>query len=164
MKKLFLGLVFLIPVLSGCFILVDVPYQVTIVGTPVFGTNHEDSKGNPVICDDKVTTLIYSFRFQGNLTKWRSYLEGATEGILDQSDVTLTFNSTGVIYDPVNKKVDVSYSIAPGAAPRVIAPDKLEPSITIEDIGLLVLIIQEAGKRYTADLPVKDSCTALGID
>jgi hypothetical protein len=163
MKKILIALVLMIPVLSGCLI-IEIPYAVTIVGTPVLATNHQDNSGKSVICDDKTTFLVYSFRFQGTLTSWRSYLEGPTEGISEQSDVTLTFNSTGVSYDSVNNKVDVRYQILPGGAPKLVAFDSIQPNISLDVTDKLVLEIKQAGKEYSADLKIVTNCQAQGID
>ena len=64
--------------LSGCLIVTPTPTPRLEVLSATYATNFRTSDGTSVICDNRPTTLLYRFTYQGELESWTSYLEGQT--------------------------------------------------------------------------------------
>jgi hypothetical protein len=140
MKKLFLGLVLLIPVLSGCFVLIpvdDLPNtNVNIIGKVGFNTNYllRESSGatTPIICDDFTNNTLIGFTFTGNLNNWEAYMT-REDGSGKTNLRTYNLSSSGVNYNAATRKVSFTYTISPQISP--LSSSSLSPSIVINPIG-----------------------------
>ena len=67
--------------LSGCLIVTPTPRTPQLeVLSATYATNFRTSDGASVICDNRPTTLLYRFTYQGELESWTSYLEGQKLG------------------------------------------------------------------------------------
>lgn len=103
--------------LSGCLIVTPTPTPVRplTVLSATYATNYRTDDGTSVICDNRSTTLVYRFTYQGELESWTSYLEG-------QRHKTVKGERT---FDPDSENVsaldeqgfEVSYVMSPNFAP-----------------------------------------------
>lgn len=64
--------------LSGCLVITPTPTPQLEVLSATYATNFRTDDGTSVICDNRPTTLLYRFTYQGELESWTSYLEGQT--------------------------------------------------------------------------------------
>lgn len=112
-----------------------------------------------VICDDRTTNLTYSFRFEGDLDKWESYLNGETDKKVGR--VTLDLGSDFVNYNPSTNTVRVNYEIRRGGAPNIVAPQGIVPTPKIDRYVRLYLEIDGYAEAYdliSKDIPVLAAC------
>jgi hypothetical protein len=153
MKKILLAMMLMIPVLSGCLVVIDdIPNSKVTISNAKMSTNWlNTATGEYVICDDRDTTITYSFNFTGNLTTWETYLQGPTE---IKGRASFTLSSKGVSYDPATRFVEVNaYLIKAGAAPQVI-----EPQITVNRKNTLYLNINGSPVSFYKDITVLNTC------
>ncbi len=103
--------------LAGC--------EIIVTGTPPtprplevleanYRTNFRDQNGRYLICDNRTTTLIYRFRYQGELESWRSLLRGQKLGEV-KGDQTFYPSSRGV--SRFESGYEVTYEMGPNFAP-----------------------------------------------
>ena len=178
MKKILLVLMVMIPVLSGCFVVIDDIPTIFTVTNASFSTNYqlefiEDNNERVqrnVICDDKTTTLIYKFTFTGILDSFRSYLSGYDTGQIP-SDGDKTFTKSDINLTS-GVPVEVEYTIPARLAP--LSNDSLEPSVILREIkGYSLLHLDFPGasqdkislfdnSKYPG-IPVVGNCIELGL-
>jgi hypothetical protein len=116
----------------------------------------------PVICDDRSTTLTYSFNFNGELDSWYSYLQGVTtKNIPEDSRVLFDANSDNVDYR--NNFVRVEYTIPSQIAP--LSNDLSTQTIVVNprELGKTQLFVEINGysKKYNIKfkgIPVLATC------
>lgn len=128
MKRLAL-LFFPAALLSGCGIIIEGSPNSGGSGVTVYslqlGSNYTLGSGityrgryypagNPVVCNDRPTTLNYSFAYSGDLASWTSQLFGVDSGTAsDYKEYYLTN------YPPYNGRVTVSnYVVGAGTVPQ----------------------------------------------
>ncbi len=85
MNRLFLtSLLLCLGLLTGCNVYVTPtpapPAPALKVLEASYSTSFSTSDGRPAICDNKPTQLTYTFRYEGRLESWSSYLEGQVLG------------------------------------------------------------------------------------
>jgi hypothetical protein len=171
----FLAIAGLAFVLNGCLIeIVDtgLPSGLTVSNARYetnFSATVDGEPNRSIICDDKVTTLSYSFQYAGNLSSWTSYIKGSKGAEVGRQ--TLDLNSRFVQFDSADRRITVTYELPAGSAPLITAP---EDSITSQAITVtpipdpkvigsskLFLEFPNSGRPYafsTKDLPVVDNC------
>lgn len=133
MKRLYLLAVFAL--LSGCLVIetpnVPTPSQPTLsVRSATYSTNYS-ANGQPVICDNKPTQIVYRFRYVGSLTGWSSYLQGEQLGTI-RGQATFTPGGVGVSpYETAG--YEVTYNLGPNTAPYSVSPEgePLEPQAIV---------------------------------
>lgn len=133
MKRFYLLAV--VALLSGCLVIetpnVPTPPQPALsVREATYGTNYS-ANGQPVICDNKPTQIVYRFRYVGSLTSWSSYLRGEKLGTV-RGEQTFTPGSAGVSpYEAAG--YEVTYNLGPNTAPYSVAPEAepLEPQAIV---------------------------------
>lgn len=128
--KRFLVLLSLV-LLAGCTVQVNPsppPTPRLRVLSANVATNYRTANGTSVICDNRATTLLYRFRYEGRLTRWTSYLEGQTLGQI-KGRRTFTPDSRGVVAYG-ERGYEVQYVMSANFAPYVhgAADDTLTPS------------------------------------
>lgn len=112
--------------LASCEIIITNP---PVVREPLrvleatYSSNFQDQNGRFLICDNRTTTLIYRFRYQGELESWRSYLRGQTLGEV-KGDRTFYPSSEGVT--GFESGYEVIYQMPPYFAPYS-AQGELDP-------------------------------------
>ncbi len=80
-------------------------------------TNYRTTNGTSVICDNRATTLLYSFRYEGQLSRWTSYLQGQTFGDI-KGRRSFTPNTQGVV--PSGERgYEVQYVMSANFAPYI---------------------------------------------
>ncbi len=115
-----------------------------------------------VICDDKTTNLSYHFNYTGPLNSWSSFLKGVTTGT---TKAQANFTSAD-IFDPINKKVKVTYGIANHVAPLAVEPIETTgivpvPKATVIGYTKLFVNINGYSKSHqlvSSSIPVVDKC------
>ncbi len=158
--------------LGGCLIVTPTP-QVPNLEVLQLGyrTNAQLTDGTFVICDNTTTTLVYEFRYQGELESWTSYLRGQK---LNKIDGRETFTPSSQNVNPYEETgFQVTYTIPPDMAPyqhdmseAELTPQAIEivpiPQPTIIGASELHLILQganEAARPYiSGDIPVIINC------
>ena len=159
--------------LAGCNVIVQ-PNPVTPtlpleVLQASYSTNFSAPDGRPAICDNKATTITYTFRYQGQLESWNSYLKGQTLGKVSGAQ-TFTPTSPNVsAYE--TSGYEVTYTLDPLTAPLAANPSELSPQGIIvtpkptPPIGTtrLYLILKSANSAaqpfgFSGDIPVYISC------
>lgn len=133
MKRLYLLAVFAL--LSGCLVIetpnVPTPSQPALsVREATYSTNYS-ANGQPVICDNRPTQIVYRFRYVGGLTSWSSYLRGEKLGTT-RGEQTFTPGSAGVSsYETAG--YEVTYNLGPNTAPYAVSPEAepLEPQAIV---------------------------------
>ncbi len=79
-----------------------------------YSTNYS-ANGETVICDNRATTLVYRFTYQGELESWTSYLEGQKLG---ERKGERTFDPDSENVSALDEKgFEVSYVMSPNFAP-----------------------------------------------
>ena len=158
--------------LSSCNIIVQPGPNVTPpsplrVLEATYSTNYASPDGQPAICDSRPTTITYTFRYQGQLESWSSYLKGQTLGKVSGSK-TFTPTSSGV--SPYETSgYEVIYTLDPNTAPYAATPDTLSPQgiivTPVPPIGTTQLYLILKGADSTApaftfkgDIPVYINC------
>lgn len=167
MKRLFLLLS--LGLLAGCNIYVTPTPDLRVLSAN-FATNYRAADGTSVICDNRATTLLYRFRYEGQLSSWTSYLEGQT---LDEVKGERTFtpdNESVVAYD--EHGYEVQYVISPNFAPyengvadTTLTPQAINvvpvPQPTPIGATKLYLTLEGAGQEasfVSPDIPVIINC------
>ncbi len=91
-------------------------------------TNYRTAAGTSVICDNRATTLLYRFRYEGRLSRWTSYLKGQTLGQI-KGRRSFTPNSRGVVAVG-ERSYAVQYVMSANFAPYIngVAGNTLTPS------------------------------------
>ena len=135
-----------------------------------YSTNYQDAgTGISYICDNRPTTLTYRFRYEGELERWASYLEGQTLGRRD-AERTFDPGTQGVSrYQDVG--FEVSYQMSAYFAPykqdkETVLPQAIEvvpvPQPVLIGATKLYLILEGAsGKAQpygSGDIPVVANC------
>jgi hypothetical protein len=102
--------------LAGCNIVITPsPTQPLRVLSATYATNFRTADGTSVICDNRATTLLYQFRYEGQLSSWTSYLEGQTLGQI-KGERTFTPDSREVS-DFGEQGYEVQYVMSSNFAP-----------------------------------------------
>ena len=115
--------------LAGCNVVVQ-PNPITPpppleVLQASYSTNFSAPDSQPAICDNKATTITYTFRYQGQLESWNSYLRGQTLGKVS-GERTFTPTSPNVsAYE--TSGYEVTYTLDPNTAPYKVDPSDLSP-------------------------------------
>lgn len=156
--------------LGGCLVVTPTPRTPQLeVLSATYATNFRTDDGTSVICDNRPTTLLYRFTYQGELESWTSYLEGQTLG---QVKAPRTFEpgdkdviSTG------EKGFEVQYVMSSHFAPyeqgdAEISPQAIDvvpvPQPNIIGATKLYLTLEGAdgkARPYSSqDIPVIDEC------
>ena len=132
-------------------------------------TNYRTADGTSVICDNRATTLLYRFRYEGRLRRWTSYLEGQTLGEI-KGRRTFTPNSRGVVAlgeRGYEVRYVMSANFAPyarGATDNTLAPSAIEvvPVPQPTRIGAtklhLTLGTNREARFVSPDIPVIINC------
>lgn len=158
--------------LGGCLIVTPTPAPTPLnVLSATYQTNAQLTDGTFVICDNTTTTLIYKFRYEGELESWTSYLQGQKLGRVDGRE-TFTPGSENV--SPYEQSgFEVTYTIPPTLAPYhnsaaegELSPQAIEvvpvPQPTIIGASKLHLILQgangDARPYISDDIPVIINC------
>ena len=110
--------------LTGCNIVVEsnpIPTPSLRILEASYSTNFSLSNGQPVICDNKTTQLVYRFRYVGELESWTSYLKGRELNQIIGPE-TFTPGSAGVSpYETAG--YEVTYNLPPNTAPYAAQPE-----------------------------------------
>ncbi len=116
MKRFFLLL--LAGPLSGCLVITPEPVIPPVTPISVLEATYRTDvsvNGQPAICDNRTTTLSYTFRYQGELESWTSFLKGVKLGE-EKGMRTFTPNVSGV--SPYEENgYEVTYTLGANAAP-----------------------------------------------
>lgn len=119
-----------------------------------------DGRTRNVICYDRDTNLSYSFRFDGSLYDWTSYLRGVETGD-EAGRVNLDLDDSRVDYRAADGEVTVNYLIRANAAPYLVAPEAIVPTPRVRGYTKLFLEFDNANEPYpftTNNIPVLASC------
>lgn len=109
------ALLLLAGLLGGCLIITPTPVPELNVLEVSYRTNAQLTDGTFVICDNITTTLIYRFRYEGELESWTSYLEGQELGRIEGRE---TFTPASQNVNPYEETgFEVTYTIRPNMAP-----------------------------------------------
>lgn len=116
MKRLFLLL--LVGLLGGCLVIAPEPIVPPVTPISVLEATYKTDvsvNGQPAICDNRTTTLSYTFRYQGELESWTSFLKGVRLGE-EKGARTFTPGVSGV--NPyVENGYEVTYTLGANVAP-----------------------------------------------
>lgn len=119
-----------------------------------YSTNFEaviDGEERFVICNDRTTTLTYSFTYEDRFTNWTSYLQGVDSGDI-RGEVDLNLNDSRVQVN--GNRVTVTYEIQAGAAPTLSEPVLDSQAIVVvpDAVGYTRLYIRTADFANPAPL------------
>lgn len=156
-------------ILAGCQIYVTPTPELRVL-TANLATNYRTADGTSVICDNRATTLLYSFRYEGQLNRWTSYLKGQTLGEV-KGERSFTPGSQGVVaYEQPGYEVQyvMDPNFAPyltGVADRALAPSAIDivpvPQPTRIGATKLYLTLEGADQKarfVSRDIPVIINC------
>ena len=126
MKRL-IALSFLSLALSACFPAVQVgnnPETALLISDLRYESNFRDANGRSYICDNKPTTLTYSFRYNDfeRISRWDSRLIGERTGT---TTATLSMNKIGGAYANQNGQIRVNWVLGEQTAPLSISPQSI---------------------------------------
>lgn len=105
----------LMTVLAGCVVVVATPK----VSSPIYRSSWVlASNSQPVFCDNKVTQIEYSFKYNtlGDIVSWTENWTGQAPSS-PTYNFTLTTSSQGVTVDTASKRITVVVSFNPGTSP-----------------------------------------------
>jgi hypothetical protein len=175
MKKIFLVLALMIPVLSGCFVVLDdIPtnMNVDIVGVPTITTNYllrNNLTGATVaiICDEFTNNTLIKFRYTGGLRVWEAFMSNPQDSVDKTNRRTYTFGSNGVSHNTSTGDVTFTYSISPTISP--LSNTSIMPSIVVNPIDEEPQVLGETRvyfsvpgyEAFNEDIPVIGNCAAL---
>lgn len=126
MKQLFalsvLGLA-----LTACFPAVQVgnnPETALVIADLRYESNYRDANGRSYICDNKLTTLTYSFRYNDfeRIARWDSRLIGERSGA---TTATLSMNKNAGAYINQNGQIRVNWALGEQTAPLSVSPQSI---------------------------------------
>jgi len=162
------ALLLLAGLLGGCLIITPTPVPELNVLEASYSTNFS-ANGEPVICDNRATTLSYRFTYEGELESWTSYLQGQTLGQI-KGERTFDPNSEGVSAIGA-QGFEVQYVMSPYFAPYNADPKaSLSPQAIVvvpvpqpNEIGATKLFLTLSGSgeeaRFVSDaIPVISNC------
>ncbi len=171
MKRVVLSL--LAVSLGGCLIVTPTPgtspRPLTVLSA-TYETNYRTDDGTSVICDNRSTTLVYRFTYQGALESWTSYLKGQTLGTVKGQR---TFNPDSEGVSALEEQgFEVSYVMSPLFAPyRNGAKGEVSPQAIVvvpvpqpRPLGatkLYLTLVGEDGESQpyvSGSIPVIDNC------
>ena len=178
MNRFYVLPVVLAGLLAGCNVVVQ-PNPITPpppleVLQASYSTNFSAPDGQPAICDNKATTITYTFRYQGQLESWTSYLKGQTLG---KESGRQTFTPTSPYVSPYETSgYEVTYTLelnsAPYAMNQAVDPSELSPQGIIvtpkptPPIGTTRLYLMLRGANdaappfvFSGDIPVYVNCS-----
>ncbi|MGK0619088.1 hypothetical protein [Meiothermus cerbereus] len=120
MKLSFLTLA-LVVALAGCIPIGTNPSDALFISDLRYESNFRDASGRSYICDNKLTTLSYSFRYNdfARIARWDSRLVGETTG---QATHTLSMSKDTGGYSNLNNRISVNWVLSQGTAPLSISP------------------------------------------
>ena len=157
--------------LAGCNVVIQPGPEVTPplkVLQASYNTNYASPDGQPAICDSRPTTITYTFRYEGRLESWSSYLKGQKFGKVSGGR-TFTPTSSGV--SPYEASgYEVTYTLDPNTAPYDVKPSNLSPQAIIvtpiSPIGTTQLFLELKGANdaappftFKGDIPIYINCS-----
>lgn len=155
--------------LGGCLIVTPTPTPRLEVLSATYTTNYQTEDGTSVICDNRPTTLLYRFTYQGELESWTSYLEGQTLGEV-KGERTFDPGSNSVVASG-EQGFEVQYVMDANFAPyeqgdAAISPQAIDvvpvPQPTVIGATKLYLILAgtdgNARPYSSQDIPVIINC------
>ena len=168
--KRFLLIALLAAALAGCNIIIQTPTPALKVLSATYNTSFSAPDGQSAICDNKVTQLTYTFRYEGQLQSWSSYLKGQTLGKVSAVR-TFTPGSAGVSAYQTNG-YEVTYNLPTDFTPYRANPDSslsaqaiiVTPVPPLTPIGATKLYVTLTGADGNAqpyvskDIPVYINC------
>ncbi|MBI5812739.1 MAG: hypothetical protein HZB27_09325 [Meiothermus silvanus] len=110
--------------LSGCLVVIAPPE----VSGLAYRTSWVRTSDNvPVICDNRNTTVEYSFKYT-SLSDINNWTEEWTGKASSQFNFTATrnANSSGVTVDTASKTITVTRTFSPGTSPYSVAPQSID--------------------------------------
>ncbi len=118
MKRWFLTLTL---ALVGCIPIGTNPSDTLFISDLRYESNFRDASGRSYICDNKITTLTYSFRYNDftRIARWDSRLVGETTG---QTTHTLSMSKETGGYTNQNNRITVNWVLSQGTAPLSVSP------------------------------------------
>ncbi len=158
--------------LGGCLVVTPTPEPqppVLEVLSATYSTDFQDeTTGAFYICDNRSTTLTYSFTYQGQLESWSSYLKGQRLG---QTKGERTFEPGGRgVVSTGEQGFEVQYVMSPNFAPYAQGNAEVSPQAIVvvptpnDPIGATKLYLTLKGANGDArpyssqDIPVINNC------
>ena len=123
MKRLFTGTV-LLAALAGCIPIGTNPADALLISSLTYQSNYRDGNGRSYICDNKITTLTYSYRYNdfARIARWDSRLVGETTG---QVTNTLSMDRSSGGYLNEGGRISVNWALSQGTAPLSVSPQSI---------------------------------------
>lgn len=123
MKRLFL-VVALLLALVGCIPIGTNPADALLISDLRYESNFRDASGRSYICDNKPTTLTYSYRYNdfARIARWDSRLVGEATG---QVTNTLSLSKDTGGYINQNNRITVNWVLSQGTAPLSVSPQSI---------------------------------------
>jgi hypothetical protein len=166
--KRFATLVVLGLTLTACFPAVQVgnnPETALVIADLRYESNFRDANGRSYICDNKPTTLTYSFLYNEfeRIARWDSRLIGERTG---QTTATLSMSRSGGAYTNQGNRIQVRWVLGEQTAPLSVSPQSIvvTPVPQPKEIGgtrleLSVFATNGNAVRLTfPGIPVIDNC------
>lgn len=123
MKRLFLVAALLLAFV-GCIPIGTNPADTLLISDLRYESNFRDANGRSYICDNKTTTLTYSYRYNdfARIARWDSRLVGETTG---QVTNTLSMSKDTGGYINQNNRILVNWVLSQGTAPLSVSPQSI---------------------------------------
>lgn len=123
MNRLLMGGV-LLAALVGCIPIGTNPADALLISGLTYQSNYRDGSGRSYICDNKVTTLTYSYRYNdfARIARWDSRLVGETTG---QVTNTLSMDKNSGGYINQDGRISVNWVLTQGTAPLSVSPQSI---------------------------------------
>ncbi|MDX2004931.1 MAG: hypothetical protein SFU83_06605 [Meiothermus sp.] len=154
--------------LTACFPAVQVgnnPETALLIADLRYESNFRDARGRSFICDNKPTTLTYSFIYNefDRIARWDSRLVGERTG---QVTNTLSMSRSSGAYTNQNSRITVRWVLGEQTAPLSVSPQSITvtPVPQPREIGatrleLSVFATNGSAVRLTfPGIPVIDNC------
>lgn len=151
----------LMTVLAGCV--------VVVTGSRLSNFTYASSwirsdTSQPVICDNRSTTIEYSFTYTGDLSAWTEQWTGRNDPTFNFT-VTRTSGDSGVFVDINSKTVTVSRTFTPGTSPfgssgvspQAITPVPITPPPS-ERGGATLTVLYKGNVQSQKSFPVYGNC------
>ncbi len=123
MKKPLFALTLLLA-FAGCIPIGTNPADTLLISDLRYESNFRDASDRSYICDNKLTTLTYSFRYNdfARIARWDARLVGETSG---QVTHTLSMSKDTGGYLNQNNRISVNWALSQGTAPLSVSPQSI---------------------------------------
>lgn len=149
----------------GCIPIGTNPSDALLISDLRYESNYRDANGQSYICDNKLTTLTYSYRYNdfARVARWDSRLVGETTGQVTNT-LSMSKDTGGFINE--NNRIRVNWVLGERTAPLSLSPQSIvitpvpQPKVIgATRLELTVFATNGSSAKLTfPGIPVIDNC------